>query len=121
MDTTEPGVVHTESEIEKNKAEAEEEPNSYTIGNPARVVPSQRRFIAFDPEQRWRPIKAVLSGVVVLRDTKPDEGEPEYLFQEPQQQQQRGAPSVSGAQQQQQHGDERREPAPPAPFEYIPS
>ncbi|KAK2075592.1 hypothetical protein QBZ16_001700 [Prototheca wickerhamii] len=109
------GAMETEDE-EAGEGKAEEEPASYTIPNPARVVPAQRRFVAFDPEQRWRPVKAALSGVLVLRDTRPDEGEPEYLFQEAPRGAPPSAPGVDAA-----GAPERREPAPPAPFEYIPS
>ncbi|GAB4817108.1 hypothetical protein N2152v2_004154 [Parachlorella kessleri] len=118
---------------EKKAAEPpKEEPTSFTEDNPARVVPSQRRFISFPPAQRFQPVRPETCGFLVLRDTQPGQGgEVEYLFLEgapapaaagaqagQEGAQAGGAPGQGGNAAQQQNDDE---PPPPEPFEYIPS
>lgn len=128
MDTE--GGVKGEETKEAPKPK-EIEPTSFKLENPARVVPGQRRFVAFLPDSRWQPVRAAPSGFVVLKDTTP--GEPvEYLFQEDKKPLADGAAAAavdpanaptqpaaanaggSGAA----DGDE---PPPPEPFEYVPS
>ncbi|PRW45196.1 26S proteasome non-ATPase regulatory subunit 1-like protein A-like [Chlorella sorokiniana] len=112
----------------KEKAEGAEgkkepEPSSFTVDNPARVAPGQRKFISFPEGQRFAPIRPAPSGFVLLRDTQPEAGPVEYLFQEdkpaaaaapaaPAEPAVPAAPDAAPA------GDE---PPPPEPFEYIPS
>jgi len=78
---------------------------SEIMDNPCRVLPAQERFISglagsrYVPVMPWRK-----SGIIVLRDTKPDEPE-EWLQLSP--------TSDEGAK----PGEE--EPSPPAPFEFI--
>ncbi|KAK9808218.1 hypothetical protein WJX73_010254, partial [Symbiochloris irregularis] len=97
--------------------EAKDEPSTYVLETPARVVPAQEQYIAFDVDERWRPLKAASrsfgSGVVMLFDTKP--GEPE----EPEannaaQPSAAPAPADLGA------AAATDELPPPEPFEYSP-
>jgi 26S proteasome regulatory subunit N2 len=105
----------------------EPEPTSFTLENPARVVPQQRRFVAFVSENRWHPVRPTPSGFVVLKNSTPDEPV-EYLFQEekkPAATEAATAPAATGdaATQPTAAGaaDAGDEPPPPEPFEYVPS
>jgi 26S proteasome regulatory subunit N2 len=106
------------------KAPAVEEPSSFALDNPARVVPAQRRFVSFPPAQRFQPVRPAPSGFVVLRDTRPEEGPVEYLFQEDRAAAAAAAApaaapaAAAAAPAAQPEGDE---PPPPEPFEYVPS
>lgn len=101
----------------------EPEPSNFTLENPARVVAGQRRFVQFQPNQRWQPVRPVPSGFVVLRDSTPGEAV-EYMFKEEQERvdatkkedaESQGPSAAAPAAPQ---GDE---PPPPEPFEYVPS
>ena len=51
---------------------ADPEPASYEVANPARVVPSQQKYIAFPAGARWEPLRrGAKSGIVLLRDLRP--------------------------------------------------
>ncbi|KAL4448567.1 hypothetical protein ABPG75_005786 [Micractinium tetrahymenae] len=130
MDTDQPAADgdKTADVAEKKEGEkvAEPEPSSFTVDNPARVAPAQRKYIAFPEGQRFQPIRPAPSGFVVLKDTQPEAGEVEYLFQE-------DKPAAAAAQAAP-AGDAPAapaaaapgagaadEPPPPEPFEYIPS
>ncbi|PQM41990.1 26S proteasome non-ATPase regulatory subunit 1 homolog A-like [Prunus yedoensis var. nudiflora] len=54
---------------------SEPEPSFEILTNPARVVPSQEKFIKFLEESRYVPIKLAPSGFVLLRDLRPTEPE----------------------------------------------
>jgi len=112
---------------ETTKASKEPEPTHFTLENPARVVPQQRRFVTFPPENRWHPVRPKPSGFVVIKNSTPDEPV-EYLFQDEKtpaatatapvatgdaatQPAAAGAAAAAA-------GDE---PPPPEPFEYVPS
>jgi 26S proteasome regulatory subunit N2 len=58
-------------------AAAPKEEASTTLQNPARVVPAQERFIRFEDGGRYRPVKRVGAGVIILKDMTP--GEPEEI------------------------------------------
>ncbi|TQD91957.1 hypothetical protein C1H46_022473 [Malus baccata] len=47
------------------------EPSFEILTNPARVVPSQEKYINFLEESRYVPIKLTPSGFVLLRDLRP--------------------------------------------------
>ena len=49
------------------------EPAAFKLENPCRVTPAQRKFVAFEPGSRWRPIHAArpVSGILVLKDQRP--------------------------------------------------
>mmetsp|Transcript_5894 Transcript_5894/g.16828 ORF Transcript_5894/g.16828 Transcript_5894/m.16828 type:complete len:1074 (-) Transcript_5894:415-3636(-) len=67
-----------DGEGDGGKPAPEPEPSSYTIQNPARVVPAQEKFLAAVETERWRPIQAGFkSGFIVLKDLTP--GEPVEL------------------------------------------
>jgi len=60
---------------EKVKQEVKkDEPNFEILKNPARVTPTQLPLITFDVDPRYLPIVSDY-GVVLLKDTKPDEKE----------------------------------------------
>ncbi|GLC33568.1 hypothetical protein PLESTF_001799400 [Pleodorina starrii] len=60
------------------KPAAEAEPVSFTLENPARVVPGQARFVVLPTTGRWLPVKRESPlGILVMRDTQP--GEPQEL------------------------------------------
>jgi 26S proteasome regulatory subunit N2 len=128
MDTDEAagGDAGEEGAADKEKAVKEPEPTSFTLENPARVVPQQRRFVTFLSENRWQPVRPTPSGFVVLKDSTPDEPV-EYLFQEEKKPAAAtAAPTAVGdAVTQAAPGgaaaDAGDEPPPPEPFEYVPS
>ncbi len=52
----------------------EPEPSSYRMDNPARVVPTQARWVAWDTAGRYVPIKPYCTtGIVIVKDTTPGE------------------------------------------------
>ncbi|KAF9911713.1 proteasome regulatory particle base subunit [Linnemannia zychae] len=60
----------------KVAAKPKKEPLSEKLGNLARVVPAQLKYISFDKDARYVPVKKdVTGGIVVLLDNKPDEPE----------------------------------------------
>ncbi len=61
----------------ETKAKKPNEPTSFMMANPSRVVPAQMRFLSLSAEQRYRPVRnnAVLSGIVVLADDDPQSPE----------------------------------------------
>lgn len=73
-----------------------------TLKNPSRVTWSQQKILTFDSSQRYQPIKKQLGGIVLLRDSKPEEQEQIYTPADPK----IGVPGVSDD-----------EPAPPQPFQ----
>ena len=59
-----------ESELKEKK----EEPLSYTLQNPFRVVPAQEPYLSYIPKERFQPLNPqYISGFVMLRDTNPTE------------------------------------------------
>lgn len=89
----------------------EEEPSSYTLCAPCRVVPGQVKYVSFEPDSRWVPVKrdAQPVGKLVLKDLRP--GEPvEYASKgavggDP------VAPAAAAA-----AAPQEQEPPPPEPF-----
>lgn len=59
----------------KKEAKAEPEATSEVLSNPARVVPTQEKFIRMPSDCRYTPLKNTHSGFVMLKDKTP--GEPE--------------------------------------------
>ena len=128
----EPATAATKKEVE---------PTSFVLENPARVTPSQRRFVTYFPDATWQPVRPAPSGFVVLRRTAPvAEGEDvEYLFVEnakkkEEEKKERGEGSGGGGVGEEQEGGGEKsggaaasgagqgeEPPPPEPFEYVPS
>lgn len=89
--------------------------DSFEMGNPARVVPAQRKYVQFIDDTRWKPVRFQDSGIVVLKNI--GDGAPvEYAFDdvkqdETQAKQENG--NISDA--------TKAHDPPPEPFEYIPS
>ncbi len=107
-----PAVVPTEEEkkaAEAKKAAEEKKAiddtkTSETLSNPARVTAAQFRVLSAPSGQRYRPVKEILAGCVMLADTQPNE--PQVLV---------ASKRVSTAL----PGEALDEPEPPAPFEYT--
>ncbi|CAI5744626.1 unnamed protein product [Peronospora destructor] len=81
------------------------EPNVFTFTTPARVTLAQESVISLDNTQRYVPVMYPvqrLAGVIMLRDTTPDETEDVEAVQ---------APAAAGAE---------NEAEPPEPFEWEP-
>ena len=55
------------------KPKKEREPSSFALCNPARLIPSQTRFVSLNADQRYVPVsrKASPSGIVMLMDCDP--------------------------------------------------
>lgn len=109
-------------DAEKAASNRQEEPVLYTLENPARVVAGQQRYVSFQPCERWQPVRPAPVGFIVLKDRKL--GQPvEYLFIEENKNVNAKAEegSVSSQKNQDVQNHEDNEPAPPEPFEYIPS
>ncbi|GIL52990.1 hypothetical protein Vafri_8707 [Volvox africanus] len=111
------------------KKPTDAEQSSYLLENPARVVPSQARFVALPSSGRWLPVKRESPlGILVMCDTQPGEplelvsaqgdgagvaAAPAAAAPAP-----AAAPAAAGAPGA--GGDMEDEPAPPAPFTYQP-
>jgi 26S proteasome regulatory subunit N2 len=80
------------------------EPTTEVLQNPARVTRAQFRHISYDVDERYRPISDAAYGIIVLRDSKPNDQHDLITDAEP------SAPSAK---------DEEDEPAPPEPFEFL--
>jgi len=72
---TKEGENKDEAKKEEERKAKEPEPEFEILHNPARVTWSQQKQITFDPKQRYVPVKEKLAGIVMLRDTRPDEKE----------------------------------------------
>jgi 26S proteasome regulatory subunit N2 len=104
------------------KKTPEPEPTYQLLTNPARVIPSQEKFIKFLEGSRYVPVKPAPSGFALLRDLQPTEAEVLALTD---------APSTAAASTgntgtaagQQGSGSSAMavddEPQPPQPFEYT--
>jgi len=89
---------------EKDKQEKAEEPNFEMLSNPARVLRQQLKVITIPEQSRYRPIKDVhIGGIILMDDRKPDE--PEDLIE----------PVTAHCSK----VEEEKEPEPPEPFEYL--
>jgi 26S proteasome regulatory subunit N2 len=96
-------AVEEEKVKEKEKEVVKEEPKFEILANPARVMKQQLRFMELN-DKRWKPIKEVQSGgIIVLTDSTPDAAV-EIV-----------APVAACGPQ---ANDEEDEPSPPEPFEY---
>lgn len=61
-----------EAPKEAQKKKEEPEPSSFTLENPARVLPQQEKFVAFPANTRFAPIRAGRhAGIIVLKDSTP--------------------------------------------------
>lgn len=82
----------------------EPEPESETLNNPCRVTWAQQAVLSYSSEQRYKPVKKRLGGIVLLKDTQP--GSSEDIVQ--QAVIKVGVPGVSSD-----------EPEPPEPFDFT--
>jgi len=74
------------------------------LNNPARVTRKQLKYISFDVDPRYSPITRGVHGVVLLKDSKPEEEENIIIS---------GVPTVDTSL------DFDDEPEPPAPFTFM--
>uniref|UniRef100_A0A023GMA3 26S proteasome non-ATPase regulatory subunit 1 n=1 Tax=Amblyomma triste TaxID=251400 RepID=A0A023GMA3_AMBTT len=89
----------------KTETKAKPEPNFELLSNPARVVKPQLKLLAMPEGSRYRPIKDItIGGIIMVTDTKSSE---EEELVEP--------VSAGGPTAENEEGDE---PEPPEPFEY---
>ena len=63
------------SDKEKEEKEKKDEPNFEVLQNPARVTPAQAKFITFDVDERYTPVRKDAHGFVLLRDARPGTAE----------------------------------------------
>jgi len=77
--------------------------------NPARVLPSQLKYISFKKDSRYQPVKKRdLFGILLLKDSSPEQEETIIV------------PSAPTAEVKANTApDEAEEPGPPEPFEYF--
>uniref|UniRef100_K3WVQ1 Uncharacterized protein n=1 Tax=Globisporangium ultimum (strain ATCC 200006 / CBS 805.95 / DAOM BR144) TaxID=431595 RepID=K3WVQ1_GLOUD len=101
MDVDAEGAAAAEKAVPKK---AVKEPSVFTFTTPARVTLTQETVVTFDAKQRYVPILPAQrsAGVIILRDTTPDEKEEVDVVK---------APTAAGAE---------NEAEPPEPFEWEP-
>lgn len=76
MDTEEPETPVGEARTQdRGREEGGEEPSSYILENPTRVVPAQEQYIAFTADERWEPLRRHPrpAGILLLKDRRPGE------------------------------------------------
>jgi len=94
----------------KSKKKKEEEPEFEELKNPARVTYKQKRYLSFDVDDRYTPVKrGEIFGIVLLRDNKPEQDE---VFVTPSKPAIGGEPTAED--------DVGDEPSAPEPFDYDP-
>ncbi|KAH8484028.1 hypothetical protein Peur_063695 [Populus x canadensis] len=98
---------------------AEPEPSHEILTNPARVVPTQEKFIKFMEDSRYVPVKSAPSGFVLLRDLQPTEPEVLSLTDTPSSTASPASGSATGQQSSAAAMAVDEEPQPPQPFEYT--
>jgi len=99
-----------EEEEQKKKEEAEKkppEPDFEIKSSPARVTLAQVKYLSFDVDERYKPVKEDAFGIVMLRDLKP--GQPEVFVT--------ASSTSTGATK----VDDEPEPQAPEVFEFDPS
>ena len=101
-----------EVDVAEEVKEDQVKEDSFEMGNPARVVPAQRKYIQLIDGIRWVPVRFQDSGIVVLKNTGGDEPV-EYAFDD--------AKAEEAKENGQAEEDKPAEESPPEPFEYVPS
>ena len=103
---TTPATPAAASASEEPAKEKKQEPAFEILNNPARVTKGQISVLSFDSDERYVPLKKEnIYGIVMLKDTKPEQ---EEVFVEPK------APKTPGG-----SGEpEEDEAEPPEPFEW---
>jgi len=93
-------------EADSEKKKKETEPDFEIKANPSRVTLAQLKYLSFDADERYTPIRTENAlGIVLLRNLKPEEDE-EFV----------STSNINSAPKQ----DEEEEAKPPEPFEYDP-
>ncbi|KAG5226684.1 26S proteasome regulatoryfamily protein [Salix suchowensis] len=98
---------------------AEPEPAHEILINPARVIPTQEKFIKLMEDSRYVPVKSAPSGFVLLRDLQPTEPEVLSLTDTPSSTASPASGSATGQQGSASAMAVDEEPQPPQPFEYT--
>mmetsp|Transcript_3610 Transcript_3610/g.10844 ORF Transcript_3610/g.10844 Transcript_3610/m.10844 type:complete len:1016 (+) Transcript_3610:101-3148(+) len=111
--------------------EKNEEPNSFMLVNPCRVLEEQEKYISWPSDGRYQPVKSSSSnGFVVLHNTRPDEEEDLVELRSFANAQPAPVPAAAGSNVNNsarasslttdtQIEDEGPEPEPPEPFDFI--
>ncbi|KAH6809118.1 26S proteasome regulatory complex [Perilla frutescens var. frutescens] len=102
-----------------SEKKAEPEPSFEILTNPARVIPSQEKFIKFLEDSRYVAVKTAPSGFVLLKDLRPNEPEELSLTDSPSTTTSNAVGSAAGQQGPASAMAVDEEPAPPQPFEYT--
>lgn len=119
---TEEMQVDDQGEQKDEISEPKEEPSSFTMENPSRLIPAQHKYVHIPSDQRFQPVAygKISSGFVVLKDTRPEDGKASYAFVDEAKAAAASDGEAGGA-----SGEGPAasidEPPPPEPFEYIPS
>jgi len=99
-------VEKKEEEKKPEEKKPDPEPEFEIKNNPARVTGNQVRFLSFNIDERYTPIKeGEVFGIVMLKDNKPQEAE-NFI-----------TPAATGTNKQ----DDGPEPEAPEPFDYDPA
>jgi len=63
-------------EKEAEKEEEKKEPKFCILENPTRVLPSQLKLLSIAENSKYKPVKSIQSGgIILVENTKPDEEE----------------------------------------------
>jgi hypothetical protein len=65
----------TNQEIFGEKKEKKEEEKFEILQNPARVTLPQMKYLTFDVDKKYKPIKSMELGIILLSNFNPDENE----------------------------------------------
>ncbi|KAJ3005211.1 proteasome regulatory particle base subunit [Thoreauomyces humboldtii] len=96
----------TGAPTEKSRPKKKKEESFENLENMARVLPAQLAYVTFKEDSRYRPVKpVVVGGILVLQDTRPTETETLIELKDL---------AISGSA----STEAEAEPAPPAAFEY---
>uniref|UniRef100_A0A0E0H5R4 26S proteasome non-ATPase regulatory subunit 1 homolog n=1 Tax=Oryza nivara TaxID=4536 RepID=A0A0E0H5R4_ORYNI len=102
------------------KKAPEPEPTFQILTNPARVIPTQEKFIKFIEGSRYVPVKPAPSGFILLQDMQPTEAEVLALTDAPSTvAATTGSAAAATGQQASSAMAVDDEPQPPQPFEYT--
>ncbi|XP_006652792.1 26S proteasome non-ATPase regulatory subunit 1 homolog A-like [Oryza brachyantha] len=111
-------AMQVDNTVEKKAPEPE--PTFQILTNPARVIPTQEKFIKFIEDSRYVPVKPAPSGFILLQDMRPTEAEVLALTDAPSTvATSTGATTAATGQQASSAMAVDDEPQPPQPFEYT--
>ena len=98
------GSKSPKKEDKKENEKKVEDPAFENLQNPARVMTQQLKFISMPSESRYKPIKDLgVGGIMLMSDLK--SSDPEEIVEPVK----AGGPKI----------EEEKEPEPPEPFEYT--